>query len=98
VIGDLGWAHDAGVEARGAERCGTDAAWRDDASAGCATMPTMAADREESGGKSQPRYLRMGCAPKSARRFSSLTACQTAMTIALLCRGPSAALFTVRRI
>jgi len=22
VIGDLGWAHDAGVEAHGAERCG----------------------------------------------------------------------------
>jgi hypothetical protein len=65
---------------------------------------TMAADREESRGprrfKSQPRYYPMGRAPEPARRFSCLTPCQGAMTIALFRsrRGPSAALFTVRRM
>src|SRR5258708_40341984 len=79
--------------------------WRDDASAGCAAMLTMAADREKSRGprrfKSQPRDYPYGArAGTGARRFSCLTPCQAAMTIALFrsCRGPSAALFTVRRI
>ena len=42
----------------------------------------------------------LGRAPEPARRFSCLTPCQTAMTIALFrsFRGPSAALFTVRRM
>ena len=82
-------------------RRSTTAAWRNDASAGCPTQLTMAADREQSRGphrfKSQPCYYPMG---EPARRFSCLTPCQTAMTIALFrsCRGPSAALFTVQRI
>ena len=97
--------HDAGVEAHGAATMRSPtAAWRNDASAGCPTVLTMVADREGSRGprrfKSQPRYYPMGRAPEPARRFSCLRPCQTAMTIALFrsCRGPSAALFTVRRI
>jgi hypothetical protein len=80
VIGDLGWAHDAGVEWRRTMRSPT-VAWRDDASAGCPTMLTMAADRKESRGpgrfKSQPRYFPVGRAPKPARRFWRLAPCQT---------------------
>ena len=51
------------------------AAWRDDTSAGCPNMLTMAADREESRRLrrfiSQPRYYAMGYAPEPARRFAS---------------------------